>query len=271
MLKRGKKGQLMLFVIVAVLVVALGIMAWLFWPRIQEVFMTKAQAMAFLASQSTALQDSVRYCIKRVSTDLIKEQGLHAGYYSYSHLYGIDYAGPKLIVVFKDANHFRINELPSLDLMQKEFEKAMQAEGYSAILSCLNNFAEFKKKMRIEADEPVIKAEFLDETVIIKPEWQIKLKKARASLTLKPKPITLLIPVGRAWRVAKDIVNSEVEQKNFIVEFESYLRDHTEIMKHTRINAQNYPTAKQTIYMISTVPYRPGEEPFFFNFAVDRA
>jgi hypothetical protein len=269
MFKRGKKGQVALFIIIAVVVVALGVMAYLLWPQISGIFMSQAQSQAYLSSQAGPLQDAVYYCVSSVSEDIIREQGKHAGYYSYSHLYALDYAGPKLVVMYKDANMARLNELPSLPMIQSEFGKALETEGYAKIDSCLNNFASFKKKMAVEPGERTINAEIQDENVMVKVDWPITISKGKSTSTLPQKDVELSIPLGKVWTVANDIVNSETRQENFILNYESYIRSHDSLMKDVRINIQNYPTSDQTVYMITAVP-KANQKEFAFNFAVDR-
>lgn len=261
-----------LFIIVAIVVVALGVMAFIFWPNIQEVFMSEADASAYLAGQAPTLQSAVAYCVKDTSTYLLKEQSLHAGYYSYNHLYALDYAGPKLVVMYKDANSARVNELPSIPVIQNEFSSALEAEGYARIDSCLNNFADFKKKMDVTPGDRKITAEIHDETVTIKTDWPIVISKGnKASETLPQSDIELLMPLGRLWTVANDIVNSEANQTSFILNYESYIRAHDSTMKYTRLDMQNYPTSDQTVFLLRNVPSQPGEEEILFQFATDRA
>lgn len=270
MFKRGKKAQVTLFIIIAIVVVALGVTTYFLWPQISGIFMSQAQSDAYLAAQASEMQDAVQYCVGAVSENIIREQGMHAGYYSYSHLYALDYAGPKLVVMYKDGNMVRLNELPSLYAIQSEFGKALEAEGYSNIDSCLNNFASFKKKMNVEPGDRRITAEIHDEDVLVKVDWPITISKGKSTSTVPQKNVELAIPLGRVWTVANDIVNSETQQENFILNFESYIRKNDELMKYTRISAQNYPTSEQTVYIITSVP-KGNEKEFTFNFVVDRA
>src|SRR3989339_587955 len=103
--KRGfsdKRGQLTTFIILAIVIIALGVLVSLFWPKISGYFMNEDQASSMLASQSESLRTSVSDCTKEVSTDIIERIGLQAGFYDYSHLYSINFAGPKVVVMFKD-------------------------------------------------------------------------------------------------------------------------------------------------------------------------
>ena len=124
--------------------------------------------------------------------------------------------------------------------------------------------------MDVEPGTRKITAEIRDEDILIMVNWPITIKKARASQILEPDDLLLYIPLGNIWRVANDIVNTEVQQEEFIWKMEDYIRNHDFLLKYIRVEAQNYPSADQTAFMLRTVPYRPGEEEFLFYFAVDR-
>lgn len=273
MFKRGKNksGQVTLFIIIAVVVVALGVVTFMLWPQFQSFFMTEAQAQSFIATQGASLKSAVKECVGAVSEDIIRRQGLNAGYYSYSHLYALDFAGPKVVVMYKDGNRYRVNELPSLDAIKSEFGKALELEGYTRIDTCLNNFEDFKRLMDVEPGKRKITPEIYDEEIRIRVDWPIEVSKASASATLQQDDIQLLIPLGRVWTVANDIVTYEVQQEEFVWNIENYIREHDSIMLYTDINLHNYPTSDQTVFIIKTRPYRPREIEYQFNLASDRA
>ncbi|MBS3073652.1 hypothetical protein J4465_02560 [Candidatus Pacearchaeota archaeon] len=275
--KRGfsdKRGQLTTFIILAIVIIALGVLVSLFWPKISGYFMNEDQASSMLASQSESLRTSVSDCTKEVSTDIIERIGLQAGFYDYSHLYSINFAGPKVVVMFKDVNKNRVNKLPTTTEISNEFKKAMEEEGYARIDACLNDFSGFKRNMDVVPGERKITLSIEDEKAIISVDWPITVSKQTVSTTitqqLKQNDVQLLIPFGRIWKVANDIVNTEVQQKNFIDELDNYILTHTYSLAYTRLNSQNYPTDRKTVYYLTSIPYREGEKEFKFYFAVDR-
>ena len=275
--KRGfsdKRGQLTTFIILAIVIIALGVLVSLFWPKISGYFMNEDQASSMLASQSESLRTSVSDCTKEVSTDIIERIGLQAGFYDYSHLYSINFAGPKVVVMFKDVNKNRVNKLPTTTEISNEFKKAMEEEGYARIDACLNDFSGFKRNMDVVPGERKITLSIEDEKAIISVDWPITVSKQTVSTTitqqLKQNDVQLLIPFGRIWKVANDIVNTEVQQKNLIDELDNYILTHTYSLAYTRLNSQNYPTDRKTVYYLTSIPYREGEKEFKFYFAVDR-
>ena len=273
MIKRGKKGQVTLFIIIAIVVVALGVLAFLFWDNIQTYWMSEEDATTFLQSQAPSVKGAVNYCVKGTSDTLLRQQGLRAGYYTASNMYALDYAGPKYVVMYKDDNDFRINRAVSVPMMEGEFSRAMELEGYQRIDSCMQGtLNDLKKKMDVEVGEKSITAQINDENIIIKTSWPITLKKGtKAVLELQQDDSEILIPMGNVLSAANDIINTEANQTSFSSQYEQYIRSHDLLMSHLKIDIQNYPTSDQTIYMLRTVPSRPGEIEYLFNMAVDRS
>ncbi len=273
MIKRGKKGQVTLFIIIAIAVVAVVALTIVFWPRITGIFMSQQEAEAFLATQSESVRDAVYDCTESVSKEIFETIGLQAGYYNWDHLYAIEYAGPKIVVMYKDENAVRMNKLPSIEMIAQEYQRALQDYGYDQIDSCLNNFAGFKRKMNVEPGQKTITAQISDDDILIDIDWPITISKSGirgdASQTLNQRDVLLLIPLGKVWRVANDIVNSEVEQEDFVNQIEEYIQSHDFLLKYISIG-MHYPTSEQSIYLLKTIPHRLGEEEFLFYFAVDR-
>jgi len=268
----NKRAQLTIFIVIAVIVIALALIAWQFWPRIRDAFMSEEQARAFLSTQVRPLKDSISFCIKETAKEILEEQGRHAGYYEGWHdLYYVEFANQsRVIVMYKDENKVRVNKLPSLEEIKKEFSKALEADGYEKIDRCLENFAKFKRKMQVIPGERKIDLEIEEDKVIVDVDWPITIKKGRASLSFNQENITLFIPLGKIWRVANDIVNFEVKQINFIDIQDSYNRNYASLKEGILIDAIAYPTNEQIIFMLRTDP-NYYEEEYNFYFVVDRS
>jgi len=268
----NKRGQVTLFIIVAIVIVAVAVLSVTLWPKISDYFMSEQQSRAFLSTEGERLTNNVQDCVETVSKEIFQKIGFQAGYYNYSHLSAIDFSGPKVVVMYKDDNSFRINNLPSLDKIEQEFVLALNTEGYSKIDSCLNNFNDFKRKMDVLPSSRTITADIRDDDILIKTDWPITIKKGRASALLQQKDVLLLIPLGKVWRVANSVVSEhETQQREFVWNMEDFIRRNDFLLTYIRISSQNWPTFEQTLFFITTIPYRPGEEPYNFYFAVDRS
>ncbi|MEM4703362.1 MAG: hypothetical protein QXP53_02675 [Candidatus Pacearchaeota archaeon] len=268
-----KRGQVTLFIVIAIVIVAVALISIFLWPSIRDRFMSEERASQILASQAEPLRDAVHDCVEKVSLEIFEKIGMQGGYYDWKTLSAIGYAGSKVIIVYKIDGQF-VNQLLSLEGIADEFNRALETDGYDKIDACLNDFKTFKKKMIVEPQARSIRAEIMPEQIVIIVDWPIKISKKTATKTvsqqIEQKDVLLLIPLGRLWFVANDIVTNEVNGKNFIDEIERYIRAHPYLLRYSRIAPVNYPTYQQTIYMLNTIPYRAGEKPFYFYFAVDR-
>lgn len=275
----NKRGLVTLFIIVAVVIVAVAVLGVFLWPNISDYFMSEQQSRAFLATESERLTKNVQDCVESASRDIFGKIGFQAGYYDYSHLPAINYTTEKVIVMRKNADSFRVNELPGLNKIEQEFSLALNTEGYAKIDRCLNNFDDFKRKIDVEPGSRVITADIRDDDILIKTNWPITVKKGRASAILQQKDVILLIPLGKIWRVANDIVSYEVNQTEFEWVIEQYIKDH-DFLLHGYItipDSPSWPTSEQRIFFVVTNPLdridgvRPGEESYEFHFAVNRS
>lgn len=272
--KRGKRGQVTLFIIIAIVVVAVAALILFLWPRISGLFMSKQAAEQMLMAQGDQIRKSISDCIASTSYDILMTMGLQAGYYT-TELYAVDFGGPKYVVLYKDDNKIRVNKLPSLELMKSEFARALEAKGNSAIDSCLNNFASFKRIIDMKIGERKLNLTIAEDSVFINVDWPITISKTTTagtvSQTIKQEPVEVLIPLGRVWTFANDIVNYEAKQDNFEDIEDSYNWKYPERREHLLLYTARAPTYEQVIYIITTIPYRKGEPEYRFYFAVDRS
>ncbi len=283
MIKRGnltankianKRAQVTLFIIIAVVVVAVAALAVVLWPKISGLFMTRQSAEQLLATQGEQIRNAVADCVESVSYDIFYRMGLQGGYYT-TELYAVDFGGPKYVVLYKDDNKVRVNKLPRLELMKSEFARALEAEGNAAIDSCINNFAGFRRVVDIETGTRKINATIAEDSIFINVDWPIKISKTTVEgtveQTINQRQAEVLIPLGRVWTFANDIVNYEAKQDNFEDMEDSYNWKYPERREHLLLFTARAPTHEQVIYMITTEPFREAEPEYNFYFAVDRS
>ncbi len=271
-MKRGKRGQVTLFVVIAIVIVSAIALLLIIKPGIITPQMSEEEAKQFLASKVEPLRDFTAECVETVSLNYFGRIGAHAGYYRYSGLNVIDFAGDKVVVAYKIDSEF-VNALPSLSLIcNKGFDIYMQEEGYKMLDECTDNFKSFKKAMDVSEGAREITAECREEDIVINAEWSITASKADVSLDVKPKGIKLLIPLKTLWSVANDVINDEAKNELFQAgNIDSYIANNDLSSRNVRIEGRLYPTYKDAIILLRSVPYRTGEEEYIFNFAVNRA
>ena len=266
----NKRGQIALFVIVGILIVGAVALFVMFQSGAVKAPVSAEEAEKIVAAQTQPLKDLQDKCVKEVSLKGFNKIGMQAGYYDYSPLQTMDFAGKKVIVVFKDGGIFT-NKLPSIKSIEGEFDKYMQAEGYAGLDNCTKEFKSFKKTLdAVEQDKTnrSIKAEIRDDDILIKVEWPLTLRRAEASTLISADDVTLLIP-GIIFKTAADIANMEVKGVEFSGgNYDSYMFVNSEKTKHLGIDIRNPGTG--TSVLLSTVPYRKDEIPYYFYFAVTR-
>lgn len=277
MIKRGKKGQLTLFIIIAAVIVAVAAITIFFWPTISGFFMSQQQAQQFLASQAEPLREAVADCVYKVSYPAFETIGEGAGYYDTTGLNFLYFGGNDYVVVmFKDAARQRINKLPSLTQIENQYQLFLSDKGNEEIDKCLNNFAAFKRVMKVEPGERKINAFIYPDVIILNVDWPITISKqtarAEARQTVNQKPVTMLVPLGYMWQTANKVVDCEtqVDCKYEGIKWDEDTWNNPYRLHYISRDARSI-NENQIIFILESVPYRQGELPYRFNFAIDRS
>jgi hypothetical protein len=268
----SKRGQLTIIIIIAVIIIALGLIAFFLWPQISALFMNEEQSQKFLASQAEPLRQSVADCVKEISWTAFQKIGLQAGYYDTTGLKTLNHLDTDFIVVmYKDAARNRINKLPSLTQIGQQYSLFLEKEGDTKIDSCLNNLASFKRIMKIEEGERKITPIFYDESILLLIDWPMKISKGDIEQNINQKNPELLIPLGKMWKNADVIVSCETR---IDCTYEGSTWDQDVWNNPIRIRYINREARSinkdQIVFLFESTPQRPGELPFKFNFGIDR-
>ena len=277
MIKRGNsKGQVTLFIVIAIVIVAVAALAVIFWPSISSLFMSQQQAQDYLSSQSANLKNAVSDCVMTTSEDGFSIMSLQAGYYDTTGLKTLSYVGNDYIVVmYKDSAKNRINKLPSLGQIENEYKAFLDAEGNDAIDSCLNNLASFKRNMDIELGEKNITASIYYDTIVINVDWPMTLSKSvatgKATKQINQDKVTLLIPLGYMWQTANKVTDCETRQdcKYEGINWDKDAWDNPYRLQYITRDARSL-NENQIAFILTSTPYRTGEQEYKFNFGIDR-
>lgn len=273
---KNKKGQITLFIIIAIVIIAVVILFAVFWPRISSLFMSQQDSQQYLASQATKIQEAITECVEKESLDAFKLMGLQAGYYDTTgldYLYYVD--NHFYIVSFKNSAGQKVNRLPSLAQVQEQYQKFLELEGNAAIDKCLNNLNSFRKNVDIETGNRKIIASIQSDSIMINVDWPMKLSKTTArgkvEQNINQKPIMLLIPFGSIWEVANLIVDCEVREncKYEGIEWDKDIWDNPFRFQYVSKEARSL-NKNQIAFILTSIPYRINEEPYLFYFGIDR-
>mgnify|MGYP000007313310 CR=1 FL=1 len=275
---KAKKAAITLYVVIALVVVAAGLIVYFLAPDLFRVGFSKQKAQQILTTQSENLRDTVAECIGETVKSCLFEIGRKGGYYYVADLWFADFAGPKYFVVYADENGRLVNKLPSLHMIfTKSLNDCMMARGWDDVDDCIDfgkfeRFFSFEKGKEREGRKITVTAG--DCNVYVSIDWPMTLSKFTLAGTTKKeinqKNVTLPICINEVWRVANDIVNMEIKGDEWVNAADTYILNHTQTLKIIDVQVQYYPTFKQPIFMLMTRPTRPGEEPFPFYFGIDK-
>jgi hypothetical protein len=276
---KGKKAAITLYVIIALVIVAAGLLVYFLAPDIFKVGFSKQKGEQILTTQSENLRDTVTKCVSDTVKSCLFEIGRKGGYYYVSDLWFADYAGPKYFVVYADENGRLVNKLPSLNMiLTKSLNDCMGARGWDDIDTCIN-YDKFERHFSIEKGKGKeakrsIAVAAGDCNVYVGIDWPMSLSKFTLAGSVKKdinqKNATLPICLDEIWRVANDIVNMEIAGNEWVNAADKYILDHPQTLKLIDIQVQYYPTYKQPIFILVTRPTRPGEEAFPFYFGINK-
>jgi hypothetical protein len=273
----NKRGQLTVIIIIAVVIVALGLLTYFLWPKITSLFMNEQQASRFLASQAEPLRQSVSDCVKQASLPFFEELGLNAGYYDTTGLNKVEFADQEfIVVVYKDAAKQRINKLPDLNNIENQYLAYLKDGGNDKIDSCLKNFAGFKRLMDIEVGERKITPLIHNTAVEISIDWPMKISKStmskKVSQNINQKSFEIFIPLGYLWQTANTIVDCEVQIdcKYEGIEWDKDTWNNPFTLQYISKEARSIDKDR-IVFFLESIPYRLNEKPYKFDFAIDRS
>jgi hypothetical protein len=273
---RSKRGQFTIFIIIAIVIVAVALFIIFLRPRISDLFMSEQRATEILASQVEPLRDAITDCVSESSQDFFVTIGEKGGYYDSGSLPQIYLAGINYItIMYKDSNSVRVNKLPSLIEIENQYITYLTNEGYQKIDACLNDFDSFRKTIDIELEPRSINAEIKDDFVIFEVDWPITIKKQTVTKTITQeitqKDSKLFIPFKKVWQVADDIVECEVQVDCDFegVKIDEYIYANPELLKYISFKSSSIDE-DNIIWVLETQPYREQEEQYRFYFAISR-
>ncbi len=270
----GKKAAITIYVVVALVVIASGILVYYFQPDLFRIGFSKQKAQEILIERAENLRDAVVKCIGDTVKLCLNEIGRKGGYYYVGDLWFSNFSGPKYMVVYTDEQGNLVNKLPTVDtILKKSLNDCMDDKGWDQVDKCIN-FGAYRRFFSVEQGAKNITVTAGDCNVYVSIDWPMKLSKLTLAGTVEQsinqKNATLPICLEEIWRVANDIVNMEIEGKEWVNNADIYIRNHPQTLKKIDIRVQYYPTYLQPIFMLQTIPFRLGEEPFPFHFGIDK-
>ena len=228
LIKRGsynKKGQVTIFVIIAILVlVGVAVVVFLV-PQIAKPAMSAEEAQVFLSGQTGAIKTYVQDCMETSAIKSINTLGRQGGRIiqtseHFSVPAGVMLDAPVInYALFNDKDKGYINELPSIAEMQNELQTFLLIN--PDFDDCINDFSSFRKKgLDISAGAMTIDTANMNlgETngkIEIPFTYPLTVSIAGARTTVDNYAVTIPINLAGIRELASTVTNSIVEGKGY--------------------------------------------------------
>jgi len=245
----NKNAQLTIFIIIAILIIAVIVLFFAFRSGIQREKPTSPEI--------APIKNFVEECIYNVGEDALYFIGLHGGYYvpnKFSTSLGIPY-------YIKDNKTL----MPAKENIELEISKYVD----EALLLCAGNFSEFNN-FQIAQGKPKTSAKIFDERVILNVNYPLTIIREEEKSRISKFENEIPIRLGRIYNASNFIVNEHLKGEICM----SCLLELRE-KENLSIMSQDSPEESSTIiYNIFDENYLfegeiPEIEKYLFRFAVE--
>lgn len=257
----SKRGQISVFVIIAIVLVAAVIFFLVIRPNITKPALSTEEAQKFLASQIDPIKKYTTDCIAKTYSKCVILVGYQGGYYQPSRFVASGaYALPYL--VYKEGNNW-VNDLPLLATIGRNIDECLTAN-INEIKTCLDNFKTFKQTMDISEKEMTITTNSIEEySINVDVSYPLVLTRSGVTSSLDKMPFSVPICLGQAYKTATEITNSERASQSFDIDAYS-----SKNPAYIYIERQGLPEG--IFYYLITIPPQPTLEAYHFQFGVQR-
>lgn len=193
-----KKGQLSLYIIIAIVIVAVSIILMMVSSR---------QDKGDVEAEITKIKRYINDCVKK-SSEIMLQIGRTSGYYR----------PPTLSTEEGIAYYFYEGEnlVPSIHIIESEI-----AEGFKEKLEkCINNFSQFKKStLQINATKPTVTAVVTTNNIYVDVTFSVLVVGKRTSFLNYSNEQIIGVRLGKIYRLASDIVDMQLKEGTYLTDF----------------------------------------------------
>jgi len=258
-----KRGQIAIFVIIAILIVGAISAFVLFSTGTIQAPVSAEDAQRIVASEVGPVKDLVTKCVKSAYDESALKIGLQGGYCSPVPVKNIKLGNYSLPYLVQKSGADYSNNILLLEgngaTITSEIDRCIDIE---KITKCIDNFRSFK-------DVSVKPAGKLTWSVVITPpiaitlniKYPLTISRGDASSSVNEMSTQTKTGLMSAYAVAVSVVNSEIKEHDF--NMDEFARKNLDV----RMDRQGTPEA--IYYYLTTTPLEDEGE-YNFNFAVDR-
>jgi hypothetical protein len=211
-----KRGQITLFVIIAVLVIGAVSVYILFQTNVINVPVSAEEAQKIVGAQTQPIRDHVEGCMNTVVIKALNTMGRQGGYIvpkgaRYSIPYSVSADAPAITyALFYDKNSGYVNLFPSINEMKSEFANFLANNPDFEI--CINDFSQFRKIVDINAGELKVNSSGIDfgeksGSIIVPFSYPLEISKQDAKTLIDDYEVIIPIDMNKIHESASAILN----------------------------------------------------------------
>lgn len=222
----NKRGQIALFVIMGVLLVAAILLVSYFRPQIFRAALTPEESQRLVTAQVQAVRDYTDGCMLLAARRTLNTMGRQGGYViPRSSHFNIPPTVPDAPIInyalFYDPSRGYINELPSSEALKDELVTYL--ENNVDFVACINGYEDFKELVDIKTTStlPKIDKEGLEigedsGQIVIPYKYPAEISKQNASALVEDYELVLPINLARIRELAARVTNEVASGRNYI-------------------------------------------------------
>lgn len=222
----NKRGQIALFVIIAIAIVAAIVLVYLFRSSIFTPALSAEESQKIVSSQVQPVRDYVTECMKISSRKTLNTMGRQGGYFlpKVERVAMPSSVMPDAPVIsyalFYDSSRGYVNQLPSINEMKTEF--ANWLENNIEFVTCINEFAPFTKILDVQSpynltiDRKNLDFGEISGEIVIPFNYPVKLSKQNSTTLVDNYVVKIPINMQRIRETGVRITNSMATGKNYM-------------------------------------------------------
>jgi len=240
-----KRGQVTIFVILAVLVVFI-ILLFFFLQN-------KQNTSPNITNEVQSINDFVLNCLKETGENGLVRFGEQGGYFIITdNIRSIEGNIP-----------YYVYDKKNLILSKEQVSQQLSAFVTQEINFCILNFKDFKPDFEVEHELNGVNTEILDNKVVFSLDYPISIKKADNTYTLNEFKSEISVRLGTIYAVSEEVVNEQLEHPESICL--SCLYD---LGRKNKVHIDMLDYGNSTIFKIIDDNSKIGNESYRWSFAV---
>ena len=224
-MKRGKRGQIALYVIIAIVIVGVIAVLFAFRSQIFKPSFTAEEAQKLVSAQVQPVRDTVEGCMRTMAMKTLNTMGRGGGYaYPKAERVSVPTSVmPDALAIsyalYKDSTGYQ-NYLPSLNEMKSEFVDFVGKNPDWS--SCINNFANFKLILDVSNGSLAMNSSALDfgeksGQIVIIFTYPVTIAKQNATSLIDNYIVRIPVNLYLIHDTAASITNNIASGGNFVV------------------------------------------------------